>query len=136
MSQLVFRKYIRTLLISQTLALSSSFHTGLGRSASSLSFIHHYSGRIIIPSSSSSSSLAFATMPRGVKKENLPSKTCVVCNRPFTVSPHTHKHTHKHTHLNFLVLITFCLSTDFAFFFNLIVAQKMGTMLGRGYNLQ
>ena len=23
-------------------------------------------------------------MPRGVKKENLPTKTCVVCNRPFT----------------------------------------------------
>lgn len=23
-------------------------------------------------------------MPRGVKKENLPSKVCVVCNRPFT----------------------------------------------------
>jgi len=23
-------------------------------------------------------------MPRGVKKENLPSKICVVCNRPFT----------------------------------------------------
>jgi hypothetical protein len=21
---------------------------------------------------------------RGVKKENLPSKTCIVCNRPFT----------------------------------------------------
>jgi len=26
----------------------------------------------------------FATMPRNVKKENLPSKVCVVCNRPFT----------------------------------------------------
>ena len=25
-----------------------------------------------------------AVMPRGVKKENLPSKMCVVCNRPFT----------------------------------------------------
>jgi len=24
------------------------------------------------------------TMPRGVKKENLPTKTCIVCNRPFT----------------------------------------------------
>ena len=24
------------------------------------------------------------TMPRGVKKENLPEKVCVVCNRPFT----------------------------------------------------
>jgi hypothetical protein len=23
-------------------------------------------------------------MPRGVKKENLPSKVCVTCNRPFT----------------------------------------------------
>ncbi len=23
-------------------------------------------------------------MPRGVKKENLPTKLCVVCNRPFT----------------------------------------------------
>ena len=23
-------------------------------------------------------------MPRGVKKENLPSKLCVICNRPFT----------------------------------------------------
>ncbi len=23
-------------------------------------------------------------MPRGVKKENLPTKVCVVCNRPFT----------------------------------------------------
>jgi len=26
----------------------------------------------------------FARMPRNVKKENLPSKVCVVCNRPFT----------------------------------------------------
>ena len=25
-----------------------------------------------------------AGMTRGVKKENLPSKMCVVCNRPFT----------------------------------------------------
>merc|ERR1712216_1124899 len=25
-----------------------------------------------------------AAMPRGVKKENLPEKVCVVCNRPFT----------------------------------------------------
>lgn len=25
-----------------------------------------------------------ARMTRGVKKENLPSKVCVVCNRPFT----------------------------------------------------
>jgi len=35
----------------------------------------------------SSSALRLASksnMPRGVKKENLPSKTCVVCNRPFT----------------------------------------------------
>ena len=26
----------------------------------------------------------YGGMPRGVKKENLPSKVCVVCNRPFT----------------------------------------------------
>merc|ERR1711924_1816 len=25
-----------------------------------------------------------AAMPRGVKKENLPTKICVVCNRPFS----------------------------------------------------
>lgn len=25
-----------------------------------------------------------SSMPRGVKKENLPEKVCVVCNRPFT----------------------------------------------------
>lgn len=23
-------------------------------------------------------------MPRGVKKENLPTKVCITCNRPFT----------------------------------------------------
>ena len=28
--------------------------------------------------------LYFSTMPRGVKKEHLPSKICAVCNRPFT----------------------------------------------------
>jgi hypothetical protein len=27
---------------------------------------------------------ASSKMPRGVKKENLPSKVCLVCNRPFT----------------------------------------------------
>ena len=30
------------------------------------------------------SALLFGTMPNGVKKENLPSKMCVTCNRPFT----------------------------------------------------
>jgi hypothetical protein len=25
-----------------------------------------------------------AAMPKGIKKENLPSKVCVVCDRPFT----------------------------------------------------
>jgi hypothetical protein len=30
------------------------------------------------------SALHFGTMPNGVKKENLPSKMCVTCNRPFT----------------------------------------------------
>jgi len=28
--------------------------------------------------------VVIAAMPRGVKKENLPSKVCLVCNRPFT----------------------------------------------------
>jgi hypothetical protein len=32
----------------------------------------------------STTSQAAGRMPRGVKKENLPTKTCVVCNRPFT----------------------------------------------------
>lgn len=31
-----------------------------------------------------SNELDFEEMPRGVKKENLPVKTCTVCNRPFT----------------------------------------------------
>ena len=32
----------------------------------------------------SSSSTSYLSMPRGVKKENLPQKICVTCNRPFT----------------------------------------------------
>ena len=32
----------------------------------------------------SRSALHFGTMPNGIKKENLPSKMCVTCNRPFT----------------------------------------------------
>lgn len=31
-----------------------------------------------------SSTTEIRVMPRGVKKENLPSKVCVICNRPFT----------------------------------------------------
>lgn len=44
-----------------------------------------FQGIVVVPYANNCySSTAIASMPRGIKKENLPSKVCTVCQRPFT----------------------------------------------------
>lgn len=84
--------------LSQPIPISSFFTTSYSsiRSLPSsyisfpiLSQFHSQTHRLPSRLQPSSSSPLYHTtstvaMPRGVKKENLPSKVCVVCNRPFT----------------------------------------------------
>jgi hypothetical protein len=94
---ITYNKCIQTLLFSHSLLLSKSFQPNsfgsLNRSLSLFqrnSYSQATSSRDNIVSCTSSniisseSSEFFSTMPRGVKKENLPTKICVTCNRPFT----------------------------------------------------
>ena len=55
-----------------------------GASAFLLTPCVHHSASIIQSTSRNITSTSTLSMVRGVKKGNLPSKVCVVCNRPFT----------------------------------------------------
>ncbi len=86
--------------ILQVLSFSTNrFFTALGRASSSIEGrnLHHISEislnnhfQLIAPTQNYNKNTGdfrlfnTARMPRGVKKENLPSKVCVTCGRPFT----------------------------------------------------
>ena len=67
---------IRTTICSSTFTHQLQFNTRLYRyrhqSATSLQCINNNNNEVI------------SIMPNGIKKENLPTKVCVVCGRPYT----------------------------------------------------
>ena len=74
----LFIKSVTTLLALTSPTPSSSFHP-LSRRLGAVSF-----PRFRSPTPTFYSLTTHLSMVRGVKKEHLPSKVCIVCNRPFT----------------------------------------------------
>jgi hypothetical protein len=72
-----FNRYTKSVFLSHTLLIYSKLHQ-------SQSFIVHPVIQTVKGVGSSSLFSIKKEMPRGVKKENLPTKICVTCKRPFT----------------------------------------------------
>ncbi len=77
------KRYIQTLFLSHSLLLSNSFQAHI-LSKSFISTSRAVLNNSFSPLSNEDIGINTVVMPRGVKKENLPTKICVVCNRPFT----------------------------------------------------
>ena len=78
---------IRTAICSSAFTHQLQFNTRVLRSPPLLlptQYLHRHQSTTALNCNSRDNNEVISIMPNGIKKENLPTKVCVVCGRPYT----------------------------------------------------